>query len=64
VALQQPAKAGARAQCGLGLKPSTAMFLVAPGMRTTRPSSSLLATTWQPSRDLQEAAAGEGAEEL
>lgn len=40
-------------QCGFGRKPSTAMLRVALGMRTTRPSSSLQATIWQPSRDLQ-----------
>ena len=40
-------------QCGLGLYPSTAKFLVAPGIRTLMPSSSGAAMTWQPSLDLQ-----------
>ena len=38
----------------MGRKPSTAMLRVALGMRTTKPSSSLQATIWQPSRDLQQ----------
>jgi hypothetical protein len=40
------------AQCGLGLYPSTAKFLVAPGILTLMPSSSEAAITWHPSLDL------------
>ena len=40
------------AQCGLGLYPSTAKFLVAPGILTSMPFSSEAAITWHPSLDL------------
>lgn len=45
-----------RCQWGLGTKPSTAKLRVALGIRTFMPSSSFVARTWQPSRDLQQEA--------
>lgn len=42
-----------RRQWGLGRNPSTAILRVADGIRTTRPSRSLAAIIWQPSRDLR-----------
>jgi hypothetical protein len=40
-------------QCGFGTCPSTAKFLVAAGSANRMPSSSGLAITWQPRRDLK-----------